>query len=124
LRIGGEQVCLALEEAPGKSLPAGTYKLALRTTGGKHTAYAYRFGDWHRGMIQILSPQSSEPRYIHIGNDAKYAYGSVLVGKEAPQADQTQTPREIWYSEEAYKALYPRIADALAAGKLVQLTIV
>ena len=31
-------------------IPEGTYDIKLRTTGGFHSRYANKFGDWHKGM--------------------------------------------------------------------------
>jgi hypothetical protein len=124
LYIQGEQVAYTLEDEhrdtllPGETrIPAGTYPLSLRTAGGRHATYLYRFGDMHKGMLWIRDVPGFPFALICIGNNESDTEGSVLVGTETVREAETSDRREIWYSEQAYRSLYPRIADHLAAGK-------
>lgn len=91
----------SLEDAE-KLLPAGTYDLSLKTTGGLHSAYWFRFQDVHKGMLQI----GDNSRFIRLGESGKDAQGGIVI----QQIDE-------------YLGLYTKVADDLAAGKRVQLVI-
>lgn len=85
-----------------KLLPAGTYDLSLKTTGGLHSAYWFRFQEIHKGMLQI----GDKSRFIRLGESGSDAQGGVVI-------------RQI----DEYLTLYSDIAEKLAAGKQVQLVI-
>ena len=90
-------------------IPAGHYRLELRTEGGMSTRYAARFPNMHRGMIWLRSVPMFEWVYIHIGNTAKDTEGCILVGL-AKDNDL------IVSSVAAYERIYPRIVDAIENG--------
>ena len=124
LYVQGAFVAYTLEDAhrdtpvPGETrIPAGNYELALRTEGGRHPTYLYRFGDLHKGMLWIKDVPRFPFALICIGNSESDTDGSVLVGTQAVREEDPANRREIWYSEQAYRSLYPRIASHLAAGK-------
>lgn len=126
----GKEVAKTLEGPLGgpprdeKALPAGTYPLILRTAGGMHGTYSFRFKDFHKGMLWITEvPQKSFP-FIKVGNTAEFAYGSVLLGNEHKDATEENGPREVWNSESTYKEVYSRIARHLEAGNDMHIEIV
>ncbi|TAE50855.1 MAG: hypothetical protein EAZ89_11275 [Bacteroidetes bacterium] len=121
LTIGGQPVGYTLESAL-KPLAPGEYPLSLRSEGGKHTTYAFRFGPLHKGMIQI-SKNGNEFVYLLIGNEAAYLYGSIAVGTQPVREEDTSKARELWYSEQGYKSVYQQIAGALVEGKKVVLVV-
>lgn len=131
LYVQGEEVAYTLEDehrdAPTSvktRIPAGTYSLGLRTAGGRHATYLYRFGDMHKGMLWIQDVPGLPYALICIGNNEADTEGSVLVGTQAIRETETGERREIWYSEQAYRSLYPRIADHLATGKPAILRVI
>lgn len=85
-----------------KLLEPGTYSLSLKTTGGLHSAYWFRFQDTHKGMLQI----GEKARYIRLGETGKDAEGGIVI----PQIDE-------------YITLYTDAVENLSAGKEVQLVI-
>lgn len=91
----------SLEDAE-KLLPAGTYDLSLKTTGGLHSAYWFRFQDTHAGMLQI----GDKSRFIRLGESGKDAQGGIVI----QQIDE-------------YLSLYTKVVDDLTAGKQVQLIV-
>lgn len=91
----------SLEDA-GKLLPAGTYDLSLKTTGGLHSAYWFRFQDVHKGMLQI----GDKSKFIRLGESGTDAQGGIVI-------------RQI----DEYLTLYASVADKLEAGNKVQLVV-
>lgn len=130
LYIQGEEYAYTLENPTGNAhtpddsrIPAGTYELAFRTEGGRHPTYLYRFGEIHKGMLWLKEVAGYPFALICIGNKASDTHGSLLVGTQVQQETDTDAEREVWYSEQAYRKVYPIIADHLAAGKPVKLHI-
>lgn len=94
-------------------IPAGTYKLTLRSEGGFHTRYLAKFGaDFHKGMIYVNEVPNFEYILWHIGNDDDDTAGCLLVGK-------TSQDNFIGSSTAAYKEIYPPIKDAILSGEEV-----
>jgi len=94
-------------------IPAGTYKLTLRSEGGFHTRYLAKFGaDFHKGMIYVNEVPNFEYILWHIGNDDDDTAGCLLVGK-------TSQDNFIGSSTAAYKEIYPPIRDAILSGEEV-----
>lgn len=126
--LDGLFACFTLEDqhqadkvAGETRIPAGRYRLGLRTVGGFHQRYTARFGPWHRGMIQILDVPNFTHVLMHIGNDDDDTDACVLVGNGVPPHGP-----EGWrvsHSTDAYRAIYPPIVDELVAGRPVHLTI-
>jgi len=95
-------------------IPAGTYRLALRTEGGFHERYAKKFPGLHRGMIWVQDVPGFQWVLWHIGNDDDDTAGCLLV---ADQAVQNITQRgQILSSADAYRRIYPGIVDRILAG--------
>ena len=96
-------------------IPAGTYKLELRTVGGFHTRYSGKYGAMHKGMIHVQDVPGFEYILWHAGNTDENTAGCLLLGN-------TQTNNRIakdgfiGSSVDAYKFVYPRVASAIEAG--------
>lgn len=128
LYIQGEEYAYTLENPAGNAhtpddsrIPAGTYELAFRTEGGRHPTYLYRFGEMHKGMLWLKGVAGYPFALVCIGNKATDTHGSLLIGTQVQQEMDTEAEREVWYSEQAYRKVYPVIADHLAAGKPVRI---
>ena len=95
-------------------IPAGTYKLGLRTEGGFHNRYKSKY-TFHKGMIHVLDVPGFEYILWHTGNTDENTAGCLLLGN-------TQTNNRIakdgfvGNSVDAYKFVYPRVAAAIEAG--------
>jgi hypothetical protein len=99
-------------------IPAGTYKLGLRTVGGFHSKYSKRFSDFHRGMLHILDVPGFDYILIHCGNTDEDTAGCLLVG-DSQENNQIKKDGFIGSSTQAYKRIYPDIAAVLEAGEEV-----
>ena len=104
-------------------IPAGTYKLKLRTEGGFHSRYVNKYGDFHKGMIWVQDVPGFEYILWHTGNTDEHTAGCLIVGN-------TQTNNRIakdgfiGSSVDAYKFVYPRVAAAIEAGLDVEVTYI
>ena len=61
-------------------VPAGTYKVELRTEGGFNNKYTKKYGDFHKGMLHVTNVPNFEFILIHTGNDDSHTAGCLLVG--------------------------------------------
>lgn len=118
--VNGKLAAYTIESPKASCISEGTHPLSLRTTGGKHSSYWFKFKHIHKGMIFIEGDHGDLFPTLSIGNIGKEARGSILIGKELKSE---ASPREVWYSTDAYKALYPQISEALESGKKLSLTI-
>ena len=103
-------------------VPAGTYKITLRTVGGFHGKYAAKYGDMHKGMLWVRDVPNFEYILIHVGNTDDNTEGCLLVGNTS----QENIVRDgfIGESGNAYKRIYPPIAKVLVDGGEVTITYV
>lgn len=97
-------------------IPAGTYKITLRTVGGFNTRYQSKYGDMHKGMLWVRDVQGFEYILIHTGNTDEHTSGCLLVGSTS------DTKGFVGGSVNAYKKIYPAIAKALEDGEEVTIT--
>jgi hypothetical protein len=97
-------------------IPAGTYKITLRTVGGFHTRYQAKYGDMHKGMLWVRDVPGFEYILIHTGNTDEHTSGCLLVGSTS------DTKGFVGGSVNAYKKIYPAIAKALEDGEEVTIT--
>tara|TARA_R110002012_G_scaffold181131_1_gene347010 strand:- start:154 stop:639 length:486 start_codon:yes stop_codon:yes gene_type:complete len=104
-------------------VPAGTYKIILRTHGGMHPRYAKRFPDIHRGMLHVIDIPNFKYILIHCGNTDEHTSGCLLVG-DSQTNNQIKKDGFIGSSTNAYKRIYPPIAEALECGEEVTITYV
>lgn len=123
LYIDGKFECWTLEDekrdvkVKGETrIPEGTYEIKLRTEGTHHTDYAKKFS-FHKGMLHLQNVPNFQFILIHIGNTEKDTDGCILLGKQA-----TSIP-SILESTEAYKQMYPKVAERLAKGEKVTIEI-
>ena len=99
-------------------IPNGTYKLGLRKEGGYHAKYSKRFSDIHIGMLHVLDVPNFEYILIHCGNTDEHTAGCLLVG-DSQENNQITKNGCIGKSTQAYKRIYPRIAEAIKRGEKV-----
>ena len=128
LRCKRSFVCYTLEDEHrdekkyGETrIPAGTYKIKLRKEGGYHQKYSKRFPKIHRGMLHITDVPNFEYILIHCGNTDEHTAGCLLVG-DSQENNQINENGFIGKSTQAYKRIYPRIAEALVNNKEVLIT--
>ena len=102
-------------------IPNGTYELGLRKTGGYHAKYSKRFKDIHIGMLHVTNVPGFEYILIHCGNTDEHTAGCLLVG-DSQENNQITKDGFIGKSTQAYKRIYPRIAEAIDCGEKVTIT--
>ena len=102
-------------------IPNGDYKLGLRKVGGYHARYTKRFPHIHIGMLHVLNVPGFEYILIHCGNTDEHTAGCLLVG-DSQENNQITKDGFIGKSTQAYKRIYPRIAEALECGEEVTIT--
>ena len=102
-------------------IPDGTYQLGLRTIGGYNQKYSKRFADIHIGMLHVLDVPNFEYILIHCGNTDENTAGCLLVG-DSQENNQITKDGFIGKSTQAYKRIYPRIAEAIDCGEKVTIT--
>tara|TARA_R110002020_G_scaffold7496_1_gene31476 strand:+ start:4658 stop:5260 length:603 start_codon:yes stop_codon:yes gene_type:complete len=105
-------------------IPAGTYKLKLRTEGGFHNRYVAKYSkDFHKGMIWVQDVPGFEYILWHTGNTDEHTAGCLILGN-------TQTNNRIakdgfiGNSVDAYKFVYPRVVAAIESGQDVEVTYI
>tara|TARA_R110001632_G_scaffold129166_1_gene243233 strand:- start:613 stop:1080 length:468 start_codon:yes stop_codon:yes gene_type:complete len=99
-------------------VPAGTYKLELRTEGGFHNKYKDRYGKFHKGMLHVTNVPNFEFILIHTGNTDEHTAGCLLVG-DSQENNVIVKDGFIGKSTNAYKRIYPDISKAINEGKEV-----
>jgi len=102
-------------------IPDGDYKLGLRKVGGYHARYTKRFPHIHIGMLHVLDVPGFEYILIHCGNTDEHTAGCLLVG-DSQENNQIVTNGFIGKSTQAYKRIYPRIAEVIECGEEVTIT--
>ena len=102
-------------------IPDGTYKLGLRKVGGYNAKYSKRFADIHTGMLHVLEVPGFEYILIHCGNTDEHTAGCLLVG-DSQENNQITKDGFIGKSTQAYKRIYPAIAEAINCGEEVTIT--
>lgn len=106
-------------------IPAGTYKLKLRTQGSISAKYLERFGEaFHHGMIWLQGVPDFEFVYVHCGNKVTDTEGCLLTGSAQAPHDDPAAAFAVTNSEAAYRKIYPSIAAAILADADVRLTVV
>jgi hypothetical protein len=102
-------------------IPAGTYKIKLRTVGGFHSRYVAKYGDMHKGMLHVQDVPGFEYILIHTGNTDEHTSGCLIIG-DSQENNQLTKNGFIGKSTQAYKRVYPKIAAALENGEDVEIT--
>ena len=99
-------------------IPDGVYKIGFRKEGGFHSKYKKRFPSFHKGMLQINDVPDFDFILIHCGNTDEHTAGCLLVG-DSQVNNMVQKNGFIGESTQAYKRIYPPIAEALESGEEV-----
>lgn len=99
-------------------IPAGEYRITLRTEGGFHKRYAHRFQTIHKGMLWVRDVPGFEYILIHCGNTDENTAGCLLLG-DSQENNQVKTNGWIGHSTRAYFRIYPYIAAALGRNEEV-----
>lgn len=109
-------VCFGLEDefreekVVGETrIPAGDYRVTLRTEGRFHDRYSKRFREFHRGMLHIRDVPNFEFILIHCGNTDEDTKGCLLVGSQAITDPGNMM---VTASANAYRRFYPMVVDA------------
>lgn len=122
ITVDGGFSCFGLEDEPREEkvvgetrIPAGRYRVDLRTEGGMNDRYGRRF-DFHRGMLWLRDVPEFSYIYFHCGNYEHQTDGCILVGVGAiaKQGDMMVTS-----SVEAYERFYQRVVGDASRGTLV-----
>ncbi len=104
-------------------IPEGTYEIKLRTEGGFHNRYLKKFGEFHKGMLELQDVPNFTYVLIHIGNDEDDTAGCILIGNTVNNNTIEEKRGWIGGSTDAYREIYPIIRDELLTGKQVYLTV-
>ncbi len=123
--LGDMFLCYTLEDerralkVKGETrVPAGTYKVDLRTEGGFHSRYDRKYPGVHVGMLQVLDVPNFEYILIHTGNTDEHTAGCLLVG-DTQENNNIISDGFVGKSVNAYKRIYPSIAKAIQLGEEV-----
>lgn len=118
LFIDGEFECFTLEDQSQDKkvmhetrIPAGTFKVLLRTVGSHHSRYSKKFPVMHKGMLHLQQVPGFQYILIHIGNTDDDSSGCILVGKFFKSG-------KLISSTLAYLSLYKKVVDAAAEDNL------
>ncbi len=118
-------VCFALEDEfrivkvkKETRIPAGQYKMDLRTEGGLTKKYGAKYPEMHQGMIWLRKVPGFKYIYIHVGNTDKDTEGCIVVGDY-----NSVIPHKVSSSAKTYKRIYPMISAAIKCGP-VYITII
>jgi hypothetical protein len=128
--LGKHFLCYTLEDearvlkVKGETrVPAGTYKIELRTEGGFHERYSRKYPNIHIGMLHIVNVPGFEYILIHTGNTDEHTAGCLLVG-DSQENNVIIRDGFVGKSNNAYKRIYPRIAKAIESGEEVKIEYV
>ena len=105
-------------------IPAGTYEITLRKVGGFDKRYSKKYGNMHKGMLWVRDVPGFEYILIHTGNTDEHTAGCLLVGDTQYQNITKTKDGFIGSSVNAYKRIYPNIADAIEQGECVEISYV
>ena len=99
-------------------IPAGTYNIQLRKEGGFHNRYIKKYGAFHIGMLHIVDVPNFEYILIHTGNTDEHTAGCLIVG-DSQENNIILKDGFVGKSNNAYKRIYPNIANAIKKGQEV-----
>ncbi len=118
LSIDGQHFCFILEDeyreiklANETRIPAGTYKIIVRNSGGMNKRYREKYKSKHKGMLWLQNVPGFEWVYIHVGNTDEHTSGCLLTGYgcRTPLAG----PWSVINSTDAYLTLATAIYTAI-----------
>ena len=99
-------------------IPEGEYEIKFRTEGGFHSKYKERFSEIHDGMLEVQDVPNFKYVLLHCGNTDEHTAGCLLLGDS--QENNIIKPKGwIGSSSQAYRRVYPIIADELKKGNRV-----
>ena len=123
--LGLEFLCYTLEDErrilkiKGETrVPAGTYKVELRTEGRFHEKYKKKYCAFHKGMLHVTNVPNFEYILIHTGNTDEHTAGCLLVG-DTQENNVIIKDGFIGKSVNAYKRIYPNISKAISRNEKV-----
>jgi len=129
LYIDDEFACYTLEDEERQikvmhetAIPLGIYKIEFRKVGGFHTRYEKRFGDMHKGMLELQDVPNFEYILMHCGNTDEHTSGCILIA-DSQENNKIVKDGFIGKSTQAYKRIYPMIAGALTRNEEVTIEI-
>jgi len=130
LYVNGHFECHIVEDEPrlekvsGETrIPAGVYKIKLRTVGGFHERTLVKYGPvFHRGMLWLQDVPGFQYILIHTGNTEKDTEGCLIVGQSVNQ--NGRGGGTVSNSRAAYERLYPMVRDAILRGEDVEIQMV
>lgn len=99
-------------------IPAGEYRITLRTEGGFHKKYAHRFQTIHKGMLWVRDVPNFEYILIHCGNTDEHTAGCLLLG-DTQENNQVKRNGFVGHSTRAYFRVYPYVTAALERNEEV-----
>ena len=102
-------------------VPSGTYRITLRKVGGFHGRYLKKYGEMHKGMLWVRDVPNFEYILIHTGNTDEHTAGCLLLG-DTQQTNFGESNGFVGSSVNAYKRVYPAIAEVLENGDDVTIT--
>jgi len=126
---GRKFLCFTIEDEARETkvkgetrIPAGKYELKLRKEGGYHQRYVKKYGSMHKGMIHVQDVPGFTYILWHTGNTDEHTMGCLLLG----DTSQQNITKEgfIGASNDAYKRVYPSIAEAIENGDKVTATYI
>ena len=122
---GTEFLCYTLEDERREEkvmaetrIPAGVYSILLRKEGGFHGRYTKKYGDMHKGMLHVQDVPNFKWILIHTGNTDEHTAGCLILG-DSQENNVLMKDGFIGRSVQAYKRVYPPIAEALENGEEV-----
>ena len=104
-------------------IPAGVYSIKLRKEGGFHGRYTKKYGSMHKGMLHVQDVPNFKWILIHTGNTDEHTAGCLILG-DSQENNVLMKDGFIGKSVQAYKRVYPPIAEALENGKEVTIEYV
>lgn len=126
---GRKFLCFTLEDESRETkvkgetrIPEGTYKLKFRKEGGFHGRYATKYGSMHKGMIHVQDVPGFNYILWHTGNTDEHTDGCLLLGDTSQQ--NITKAGFIGASTDAYKRVYPPIADAIEKDGEAEVTYI
>jgi len=104
-------------------IPEGKYEVGLRATGGFNSRYLNKFGaDFHKGMLHVQDVPGFEYILIHTGNTDENTMGCLLVADTSQQ--NITKDGFIGASVDAYKRIYPDLAQWIIDGNKLTITYI
>lgn len=123
ISVEGRPLCWSLEDqaqpsgvkVPGETrIDAGRYRVRVRTDGRTHSRLLARFGEWHRGVLELVNVPRFIAIQIHPGVDDDDTAGCILPGMSIDLAGRMR----LGSSTAAYRRLYDAVIDAALRGEL------